>query len=431
MNLVLDAVETGHQHRRESEIRIGRRIGEADFDTASLGTGHVRNAQRSRTVASRIGKLHGCFVARHQTLVGVGSRVGEGVQSASVLDDAADVVQSQFGKTGVAVACKEVLILLPDGLVHVHAGTIVTEHGLGHEGGGLTVGSCHVPDRVLHDLQPVGALHERGKACTDFALTGGAHFVMMNFAGNALLFEQRHHFGADVGERVNRRNREIAALERSAMAEVAAFVLDLAGPRTFFGENLEEGVLGFVGERHAVKNEEFRFGTEESFVTDARALEVVFGTAGKRAGIARIALAGIRLKNVASQNESVLFTERIHASRFGIGHQNHVARFNAFPPGHRRAVKGLPVFESVFGKLMGRHGHVLFFAAGVGQTIVNELDIVIFNHLQNVCGRGHDWFLLDSEKVCLLMLAVPFAAQPHKSKIYASFHTPVKRPLRT
>ena len=172
--------------------------------------------------------------------------------------------------------------------------------------------------------------------------------------------------------------------------KITAFVFNLACPRTFFGENLEKGILGFVGKRHAVKNEELGFGTKESLVTDAGALEIIFGTACKRTGITRIALAGIGLENIASQNESVLFTERIHAGRFRVGHQNHVARFNAFPAGHRRAVKGLPVFESVFGELMGRHGHVLFFAAGIGQTIINELDIVVFNHLQNVCGRGHD-----------------------------------------
>ena len=390
MNLVLDAVKTGHQHRRESEIRIGRRIREADFDAASLGTGHVRNAQRSRTVASRVSKLHGSFKARHQTLVGVGGRVGEGVQGSSVLDDAADVVEGYFGKTGVTVAGKEVLILLPDGLVHVHTGTVVTEHGLGHEGSGLAIGGCHVPDRVLHDLQPVGALHKRGKTRTDFTLAGSTHFVVVHFTGNPLLFKQRHHFGANVGERINRRNREVTALKRSAVAKVTAFVFNLACPRTFFGENLEKGVLGFVGKRHAVKNEELGFGTKESLVTDAGALEIIFGTACKRTGITRIALAGIGLENIASQNESVLFTERIHAGRFRVGHQNHVARFNAFPAGHRRAVKGLSVFESVFGELMGRHGHVLFFAAGIGQTIINELDIVVFNHLQNVCGRGHD-----------------------------------------
>ena len=245
MNLVLDAVKTGHQHRREGEIRIGRRIREADFDAASLGTGHVRNAQRSRTVASRVGKLHGSFKARHQTLVGVGGRVGEGVQGSSVLDDAADVIEGYFGKTGVTVAGKEVLILLPDGLVHVHTGTVVTEHGLGHEGSGLAIGGCHVPDRVLHDLQPVGALHKRGKTRADFTLTGSTHFVVVHFTGNPLLFKQRHHFGANVGERINRRNREVTALKRSAVAKVTAFVFNLACPRTFFGENLEKVLITF------------------------------------------------------------------------------------------------------------------------------------------------------------------------------------------
>ena len=45
--------------------------------------------------------------------------------------------------------------------------------------------------------------------------------------------------GEDVGEGINRRNREVAALKGSAVAEVAAFKFDLRGPGGFFRADLK------------------------------------------------------------------------------------------------------------------------------------------------------------------------------------------------
>ena len=306
-----------------------------------------------------------------------------------MLDDAADVVQGELGKTGVAVAGKEVFTVLPDGLVHVHARAVVAAHGLGHEGRGLTVGSRHVPDRVLHDLQPVGALHERGEASTDFALTRSTHFVVVDFTGHALLLQKRHHFGTDVGEGINRRNREVAALKGSAVAEVAAFKFDLRGPGGFFRADLKERVIRVGAPGDAVENEEFRFRTEESLITDPGGLQIRFGALCERARIAGIALAGVGFGDVAGQNQRVLFAERIHVSRVGVGHQDHVAGFNASPAGHRGAVKGLTVFEGFFRELMSGNGNVLFTAAGIGQAVIDKLNIVVFDHLQKVRGGRH------------------------------------------
>ncbi len=44
IQLVLDAIETGHQHRREREIRIGKRIGETHFDALGFRIGRVWDA---------------------------------------------------------------------------------------------------------------------------------------------------------------------------------------------------------------------------------------------------------------------------------------------------------------------------------------------------------------------------------------------------
>ena len=49
---ILDAVEAGHEHRREREIRIARRVGAAELDALGLGAVRVhRDANRGRAVA--------------------------------------------------------------------------------------------------------------------------------------------------------------------------------------------------------------------------------------------------------------------------------------------------------------------------------------------------------------------------------------------
>ncbi|MEY3839648.1 MAG: hypothetical protein RIR08_381, partial [Pseudomonadota bacterium] len=80
VDLVLDAVEAGHHHRRECEVRIRGRIREAHFDATCLRVRHPGDADRGRTVACRIGEHHRRFEAGHQTLVTVGAGVGERVE---------------------------------------------------------------------------------------------------------------------------------------------------------------------------------------------------------------------------------------------------------------------------------------------------------------------------------------------------------------
>ena len=80
MDLVLDAVEAGHQHRGEGEVGVRARIGEADLDALGLRVVGDRDAAGGRAVARRVGEQHRRLVARHQPLVRVGQRVGEAVQ---------------------------------------------------------------------------------------------------------------------------------------------------------------------------------------------------------------------------------------------------------------------------------------------------------------------------------------------------------------
>ena len=49
--------------------------------------------------------------------------------------------------------------------------------------------------------------------------------MVVHFDLDALLLEREAHRGADVLQRIDRRHREVAALDRRAMAHVAAFEL--------------------------------------------------------------------------------------------------------------------------------------------------------------------------------------------------------------
>ena len=145
VDLVLNTIQTSHQQSREAEVRVAERIREAHFDTACLRAVDERNTDRSRAIARRVGELHRRFKARNQTLIGVDAGVRNGVKRTSVLDHAADVIERKFREPSVAIAREEVLAVLPDGLVDMHARTIVAFDRLRHEGGGFAVSSRYVP----------------------------------------------------------------------------------------------------------------------------------------------------------------------------------------------------------------------------------------------------------------------------------------------
>ncbi len=69
-----------------------------------------------------------------------------------------------------------------------------------------------------------------------------------------------------------------------------------------------------------------------------------------------------------------------------IEHQRHVGGFDALPAGDRRAVEGVAVGEHVLVDARGIGRHVLHLAFGVGEADVQELDVLVLDHLQHVGG---------------------------------------------
>ncbi len=205
----------------------------------------------------------------------------------------------------------------------------------------------------------------------------------MHFNRHADLFQRDAHGSADVVQAVNRRDREVAALDGRTVAEVTAFEFVASGPGGFFGEDLAVRTRHVDFPLDAVEDEELGFRTEVGGVANAAALEVGLGALGDRARVAVVALAVGRLDDVTGQDQGGLVHERVDEGRVGVRHQQHVGGLDALPAGNRRAVECMTFGELVFGEGRDRHADVLLLAAGVGETEVDEADFVLLD-------QGHD-----------------------------------------
>ena len=76
-------------------------------------------------------------------------------------------------------------------------------------------------------------------------------------------------------------------------------------------------------------------------------------------------------------------------SRRGVGLQEHVGGFDAFPAGDRRAVEGVALEHIlVDARHVGRD--VLHLTLGVGETQVDKLYVLVLDGLQDVVDALHD-----------------------------------------
>ena len=394
INLVDDAVEASHQHRGEREVGVGGRIGEAHFNARRLRVVGPRNTARSGAIARRIGEQHGGFIAGHQALVGIRRRVRERVERLRMLDDAADVPQAFLRQVGILVAGHDRLAVFPDRLVDVHARTVIAEDGLGHEGRGLAVALGDLMDAVLVDLHVVGHRGQRAELETKFVLRG-SHFVMVLLDYGAHGLHRRKHFAAHVLSRVDRGDREIAALGANAVAEVAALIIHIRIARQFDGIELESRVVGLCGEAHVVKHEEFSLGTDEHSVADAGRLQVSLGLLGDAARIAIVGRARGRLQNVAADDHGGRREEGVHASGRGVRHEDHVGFVDRLPASDRRTVEHRAFREDFLVNERNVERDVLPLSARIGEAEVHILDVIILDRLEDVLGGLHvDAFLV-------------------------------------
>ena len=189
--------------------------------------------------------------------------------------------------------------------------------------------------------------------------------------------------------RVDRRNREIAALDARTVAEVAGLVVGVVVRRQFGRVELEAGVVGIGLVLDVVEDEELGFRADIDGVADAFGLQVGLGLLGGAARVAVVGFARDRIENVAQDDHGRLGEERIHVDRVRIGHQHHVGLVDRLPAGDRRAVEHDAVGEHVFLDLDDIHRHVLQLALRIGEAQVDEFHVVVLDLLHDVFGCRH------------------------------------------
>ena len=80
--------------------------------------------------------------------------------------------------------------------MHVHAGAVVLEQGLGHEGRRHAVGAGDVLDHVFVHHQIVAHARQRIVAHVDLGLAAGGDFVVMGLDLDAEVHHGEDHGGA-------------------------------------------------------------------------------------------------------------------------------------------------------------------------------------------------------------------------------------------
>ena len=155
-------------------------------------------------------------------------------------------------------------------------------------------------------------------------MLAGRNFVMVLFHRDAHLESRRDHFSANVGHGIDRRHREVAALDGRAMAHIAFRIVRATVVGALNAVDLIEAAAHRVLKADIVEHEEFGFRAEIGRITNATGFEIGEGQLGRAARVAGIGFTRSRLENVADKNKLRLCRERVHDRRTKVGHQNHV-----------------------------------------------------------------------------------------------------------
>ncbi len=265
IDFLLDAVQTCKQHGCECEVRVSRAVRCTELDTTAFRrySGH-RNTNGCRTVAFGEHEVNRRFVTRNQTFERVRARVRQCDQSRCMVQDTADVVQSELAQVTVTVlVIEQRLVAVKDRLVNVHPATVIAEQRFRHERSHFAVlASC-----VLHDIfvfhQVIGCFRQRIETEVDLALTRSRHFMVMTLDAKTGFDQQTAHFGTDVLLGIRRSNRHVSAFMAYFKAEIAAFFFTVRVPVSFFGIYEVGRRVLFALETNFVEDEKFGFRSKE------------------------------------------------------------------------------------------------------------------------------------------------------------------------
>ena len=208
--------------------------------------------------------------------------------------------------------------------------------------------------------------------------------MVVFFNGDTHLFHHSHHFGADIGQTVNRRFGEVAALDVRAVAEVAAGIFGAAVIRAFLAVDAVTDMVHVDIDADVLENEELGFRPDIDRIGDAGFLQVFLGRFGDGTRIAVIGFASGRFDDVAEHFHGRLGREGVHAPFGDVRLQDHVGFIDAFPAGDRGTVEIDAVFNHVLVDRIDVLVGMLPLSAQVAELESDILDFVFLKGFHEV-----------------------------------------------
>ncbi len=290
-----------------------------------------------------------------------------------MLEQSADVPARLVGQTRVALGrIKEIVPTPLQPLVEVHAGTGLTEEGLGHEGDRHPVFQRGHPRHVLDDHAGVGGVGGRQQRGLDLALAGSADFVVVVLDGDPGSIEPPADSRPQIVEVVARRNGVVTAVCRGRVA-ASDFP---AGPAALVRLDSIRGCVHAVFVGDAVEDVELELRPPQAGVGDPALGEPHLGTLDDAPRVVGIELAGVGLQRRADETQGRQLPEGVGKGRREIRDHDHVARTDALET-DRRTVESDPVGHQFVAEARRRDRHVVPAPPQIAELEVDLLDALV------------------------------------------------------
>ena len=383
IDLVLDAVKTGHQDGGVAEVGVAGGIGVAQLKPAQLGLLSVgRDTDDGGAVGSGVAHGDGGLEAGDQTLERVGAGVGQSAQGVDVLQQTAHEPVGLLGQVGVAVVIGEDgLSVLQQQHVDMHAGAGLAVDRLGHEGGALAVLQGHVADDILDHHGVVGQLGHLVQLGLDLVLAGGADLGVVVVDLNAHVLHHQAHLASGLVAGVEGLGDVVVLL----LGDDDALALVVAVPVGLLGVHGGADVVGGDFPAGVVEQIELELGQDQHGIGHAGLLHIVLSSPNDIPGILGQGpvLGIVDDHGVAGHGQGGHGAEGVDDGGVGVGDEDHVALLH-----HGVAVvtgiEADAVLHSLLGKVPGRDGDMAVGTVDVHHLEVHHLDAVVGDHGQNV-----------------------------------------------
>ena len=205
----------------------------------------------------------------------------------------------------------------------------------------------------------------------------------------------RKHLRSEIALAVDRRHREIAALDRRAVAGIAVGEVLVGDVGALLAVDLVHRPFHRGGITHVVEDEELGLRPEIGLVAESGGDQVLLGLLGDRTRVAGIGLPGQRLMHIAKDDQRRLGGKRVENRGRAVRHQHHVRLVDRLPAGDRRTVEHHALVQEIFVDRPDVVSQMLPLAARIGEPEVDVFDVVLLDQIHDFLGVSHCNFPFD------------------------------------